>query len=250
MSLSLFLVSASGSVTVSPDFVITDNGSSITFTCSAKGGPNNIFIWVRYMDFYQLYQPDSNLLTVVMRSPLSINNVLHALTNITLTTGVSFSLSSINSTQNGGRYSCVVINEAGVDANTSTLYVQPMITEQPKTVFAVANISVSLTCLADSYPHPQYNWQKLNKNDQFEYVMNASESTLSFSSVNYEDYGVYRCVANAEEIPTTAISDIAVINGMCHEIFLDNYSTIIDYELSFWYFSSFSCWKCFYISTN
>ena len=182
------------------------------------------------MDLYQLYQPGSNLLTVVLTSPLSIINVLYALTNITLTTGVFFSLSSINATQNGGRYSCVVINEAGVGANTTTLYVQPKITKQPNPVFAVANMSVSLTCLADSYPHPQYNWQKLNMNDQFEYVMNASESILSFSSVNYEDYGVYRCVANAEEILTTAISNIAVINGMCHEIFLDDHVKIQHYN--------------------
>ena len=226
MSLSP-LVSANGSVIIDPDFIIVDNGSNITFTCSARGGPNNTYVWVQSMDLDQLLQPGSNLLTLIMTSPLSVSDVLNELSNITLTTGVSFSISSINATQNGGQYSCVVINEAGIDANTTTLYVQPDIIQQPETVFTEANVSVSLTCLADSYPRPQYRWQKLNMmNDQFEFVMNANESTLSFPSVNYEDYGVYRCVANAEGIVENATSDNAVINGMSHKIFLDNHIKI------------------------
>ena len=226
MSLSP-LVSANGSVIIDPDFIIVDNGSSITFTCSARGGPNNTIVWVRSMNLDQLLQPGSNLLTLIMTSPLSVSDVLNELSNITLTTGVSFSISSINATQNGGQYSCVVINEAGIDANTTTLYVRPDIIQQPETVFTEANVSVSLTCLADSYPRPQYRWQKLNMmNDQFEFVMNANESTLSFPSVNYEDYGVYRCVANAEGIVENATSDNAVINGMSHKIFLDNHIKI------------------------
>ena len=210
-------MSANGSVTIDPDFVIVDNGSNITFTCSARGGPNNAYVWVRSTDLDQLFQSGSSLLMLLMTSPLSVSDVLYELSNITLTTGVSFFISSINATQNGGQYSCVVINKAGVDANTTTLYVRPGIIQQPETVFTEANVSVSLTCLADSHPRPQYCWQKLNMtNDQFEFIMNANESTLSFSSVNYEDYGVYRCVGNAEGIVENAISDNAVINGMCH----------------------------------
>ena len=212
---------------IDPDFIIVDNGSSLTFTCSARGGPNNTIVWVRSMDLDQLFQPGSNLLTLVMTFPLSVSDILNELSNITLANGVSFSISSINATQNGGQYSCVVINEAGIDTNTTTLYVRPEIIQQPKTVFTKANVSVSLTCLADSYPRPQYHWQKLNMmNGQFEFVMNANQSTLSFPSVNYEDYGVYRCVANAEGIVENTISDIAVINGMYHEIFLENHVKI------------------------
>ena len=207
-------MSANGSVIIDPDFIIVDNGSSITFTCSARGGPNNTIVWVQSMDLDQLLQPGSNLLTLIMTFPLSVSDILNELSNITLITGVSFSISSINATQNGGQYSCVVINEAGIDANTTTLYVRPEIIQQPEPVFTKANVSVSLTCLADSYPRPQYHWQKLNiMNHRFEFVMNANKSTLSFPLVNYEDYGVYRCVANAEGIIT---SDTAVINSMYH----------------------------------
>ena len=220
-------MSANGSVTIDPDFVIVDNGSNITFTCSARGGPNNAYVWVRSTDLDQLFQSGSSLLMLLMTSPLSVSDVLNELSNITLTTGVSFSISSINATQNGGQYSCVVINKAGIDANTTTLYVRPEIIQQPETVFTEANVSVSLTCLADSYPRPQYSWQKLNMmNGQFEFIMNANESTLSFPSVNYEDYGVYRCVVNAEGIVENATSDNAVINGMYHKIFLDNHIKI------------------------
>ena len=213
-------MSANGSVTIDPDFIIVDNGSNITFTCSARGGPNNTYVWVRSMDLDQLYQSGSSLLMLLMTSPLSVSDVLYELSNITLTTGVSFSISSINATQNGGQYSCVVINEAGVDINTTTLYIRPEIIQQPETVFTEANVSVSLTCLADSHPRPQYSWQKLNMtNGQFEFIMNANESTLSFPSMNYEDYGIYRCVVNAEGIIENATSDNAVINGMYHKIF-------------------------------
>ena len=212
-------MSANGSVTINPEFIIADNGSSIIFTCSAKGGPNNTFIWLRSIELEQLFQPGSNLLTLVMTSPLSVSDVLNELSNITLTTGESLFISSINATQNGGQYSCIVINKAGVDANTTTLYVRPEIIQQPETVFTEANVSVSLTFLADSHPRPQYHWQKLNvMNGQFEFIMNANKSTLSFPSVNYEDYGVYRCVVNAEGIIENATSDSAVINGMCHKM--------------------------------
>ena len=220
-------MSANGSVTIDPDFIIVDNGSNITFTCSARGGPNNAYVWVRSTDLDQLFQSGSSLLMLLMTSPLSVSDVLYELSNITLTTGVSFSISSINATQNGGQYSCVVINKAGVDINTTTLYVRPEIIQQPETVFTEANVSVSLTCLADSHLRPQYRWQKLNMmNAQFEFFMNANESTLSFPSVNYEDYGVYRCVVNAEGIIENATSDNAVINGMCHKLFLDNHIKI------------------------
>ena len=220
-------MSANGSVTIDPYFIIVNNGSNITFTCSARGGPNNTYVWVQSMDLDQLFQSGSSLSMLVMTSPLSVSDVLYELSNITLTTGVSFSISSINATQNGGQYSCVVINEAGIDANTTTLYVRPEIIQQPETVYTEANVSVSLTCLADSHPRPQYRWQKLNMmNGQFEFIMNANEFTLSFPSVNYEDYGVYRCVVNAEGIIENATSDNAVINGMCHKLFLDNHIKI------------------------
>ena len=68
----------------------------------------------------------------------------------------------MNATQDGGQYFCIVINEAGIELNSTTLYIRPVITIQPQDVLNNANMSISLNCLANSFPAPYYRWRKLS----------------------------------------------------------------------------------------
>ena len=107
-----------------------------------------------------------------------------------------------------------MINEAGVELNSTLLYVRPVITIQPEEVLTVANVSVSLSCLADSFPAPYYRWRKLSMTGMpDEDVAGGNESTLIFSSIDYEDYGVYYCVTAADGIDEEATSNNVTITG-------------------------------------
>ena len=41
------LVSPDRSAIVEPNVYIAEHGEDVNFTCSAQGGPNNMFFWVR-----------------------------------------------------------------------------------------------------------------------------------------------------------------------------------------------------------
>ena len=203
-------MSANGSVTIDPDFIIVDNGSNVTFTCSARGGPNNTFLWFRTADIDDALA-SSNLLT---QSPLPVNQLIMELSNITLAKGTVFTITSVNATENGGSYECYVFNEAGYENNSTTLYVRPVITEQPIDQFVDVEETVTLSCRADSFPAPEYQWEIMNRATRmFEPIENATDSTFTISSISYNDYGNYRCVATAIGIAENATSLPALITG-------------------------------------
>ena len=206
----IFSVSPRGSVTISPDFVITDNGSSITFTCSARGGPNNTYLWFRTTDI-NITLASSTLLT---QSPLPINKLTMELSNITLAIGTVFTITSVNATEDGGSYECYVFNEAGYENNSTTLYVRPVITEQPNDQFADDGETVTLSCRANSFPAPDYQWEMMNRMTRiFESIENATDPTYTISSISYDDYGSYHCVVTANGITENATSELALITG-------------------------------------
>ncbi|XP_019861768.1 PREDICTED: hemicentin-1-like [Amphimedon queenslandica] len=208
---ALITVSPNSSVSIDPDLHIADNGSDITFTCSANGGPNNTFLWVRSDEFENLISLSSILQNLPFQNTISVQDVVDELSTITLETGTTFSIYNINATEDGGEYLCIVLNEAGVDSNNTLLLVRPVITLQPQEVLTVANVSVSLNCLADSFPAPYYQWRYTPANGMPQLVPGANEFTLVFPSINYEEFGPYVCIASADGIQETATSDTAVV---------------------------------------
>ena len=220
-------VSPNGSVSVDPILRIVDNGSDTTFTCSARGGPNNTIAWIRSFN-------ESQLQTLISQRPVNVSAVLNVLSPI-MSTGGTLSLSSINATQDGGGYLCVVVNEAGADANSTLLYVRPAITIQPQTIQTLANVSVSISCLADSFPPPFYMWEKLNTSTgNYETVPGSNNSVLEFTSIDYEDNGVYRCIAGADGIVENATSDNAVINGKSYTVHISSFLLFVYFSVSVW----------------
>ena len=183
-----------GFVMTTPQNVTVGFGDSVTLNCSTATGPNNTFVWLRNRTASELN------VTEIESFAISRSSVL-TLTNIT-------------APRDGGYYQCVIINEAGYGFDTSTVFVRPYFILHPQSVEITANTEWSLTCDAEGFPFPFIKWQKMNRASQnFEDYMNARGTTLTFSSIVHDDFGMYRCVAinviNGEE--NIAVSNPALI---------------------------------------
>ena len=176
-------VSPEGSVAVSLEMVIADVGGTVTFTCSAQGGPDNTYQW----------QNDGRDLMNETDTTLTISNI---------------------SAMNGGSYTCVVSNAAGNDSATAVLYVEPIIVTQPTDILTRNGTVVNFTCVAESFPDPAvYQWEKYNETTgSFDRVSNGP--VLEFTPAVFGDEGSYRCVASLQGTSRNATSDQAVLTGM------------------------------------
>ena len=210
--LSSFTVSANNGVSIEPSMMTVDNGSDVTFTCSALGGPNNTFIWVRSDELDEIFE--SHIQPLLSTTPVDVSDIISELSGIVLENGTVLFIESINATLNGGSYECVVINEAGLGRNSANLYVRPVITEQPRDIETEANNTVTLTCIANSFPVPEYQWEMMNRtSEDFEQIDGEMNTTLVFDYIDYEDYGRYRCVVSVPFLSPTITSDNVTITG-------------------------------------
>ena len=175
-------MSPGGSVAVSPEMVIADVGGTVTFNCSAQGGPNNTYQW----------QNDGRDMINETDTTLIISNI---------------------TAMNGGNYTCVVSNTAGNDSATAVLYVEPIIVTQPTDILTRNGTVVSFTCAAESFPAPEYTWEEYNEeSSSFDTVSNGS--VLEFTPAVFGDEGSYRCVASLPGTSRNATSNQAVLTGM------------------------------------
>ena len=145
-----------------------------------------------------------------MTPPLNVTSVLSKLTIVGYESRLL--LLSIKG-DDGGEYTCIVINDAGFDNDTVTLYIFPNITRQPVNQYVQPGDTVSLYCKADSFPPPTYQWERRNKTGNFVVISGETNTNLTIVNIQYELFGDYRCVATAPIIDKTATSNIAVITG-------------------------------------
>ena len=205
------LVSPDNSVAIDPfPYITIDNGDDVTFNCTAEGGPNNMFSWVRTQDIANV---DVNIVAEDNLIPIDINGVFELLSEFIIVNDSMLSLASVNGLSDGGQYTCLVINEAGVGREETTLYVRPVITQQPMDVNAENGDRVELTCMGDSFPAPQYQWEMINSTDIFNPIYSETDPTLVFDPVNFDDFGTYRCVVTTPIINKQAISNEAILTS-------------------------------------
>ena len=167
---------------VEPEIEITaEFRDSVTFTCSAQGGPDNEFQW--------------------QRNGGDLEN--ETLANLTV--------ANISASE-GGSYTCVVSNAAGDDSETATLYVQPYILIQPDDIFATLGSEVNFNCEAESFPDPEYQWMNADTG-----AIVGNDSVLDFPSADFRDEGRYVCAVTADDngtlIGDPAFSDIVTLHG-------------------------------------
>ncbi len=190
-------VSPFSTVNVAPHNSSYHLGDEATLSCTSLGGPNNTFLWVH----------NGSILTHGPRLTL---------TNITA--------------RDGGVYTCVAINNAGIGSDTTDVYVHPYIVLEPvSNIYTVNGSFVELECIVDGFPSPNVTWQTLGID-----LLELAESNVSrigrdltefdnlplqFSPVNFGDEGYYRCVVNAQTPQGVALvtvtSQPTLITGEC-----------------------------------
>ena len=193
------IVSPKNSIIVTPSNQTLAINSTAYFDCTAKGGPNTIYQWIK----------GRNLLSPIT-PPLDVTSVLSTLTIVSNESRLV--LESIVG-DDGGEYTCIAINEAGFDNDTVTLYISPNITRQPVNQYVQPGDTVSLYCEADSFPPPTYQWERRNETGNFVVISGETNSNLTITDIEYEQFGDYRCVATTAIIDETATSNTAVITG-------------------------------------
>ena len=176
-------MSPEGSVSVSPEMAIAVVGGTVTFNCSARGGPDNTYQW----------QNDGEDLMNETDTTLTVSNI---------------------TAMNGGNYTCVVSNAAGNDSATAVLYVEPIIVTQPTDILTRNGTVENFTCVATSFPAPEYTWEKYNEEtNSFDMVRNGP--VLEFTPAVFGDEGTYRCVASQPGTSRNATSDLTGMFPVC-----------------------------------
>ena len=142
-------------------------GENISLYCSALGGPDVFYQW----------QFNGTNLDGENSSSLTLFNV-NVLT--------------------GGEYTCVVYNSAGNDSDNSLVYIFPYIVTEPEDMDSSNGSVVILTCEAEAFPTPIYQWirdEDMIRTDG----LDVDSEMLEFSSVQFGDEGIYFCNVSSVE---------------------------------------------------
>ena len=186
---------------VSPDQMLVDVGDSLTFNCSAQGGPGNVYEWI----------PNGEILSNQSENTLQLINI---------------------TVSEAGEYVCWVSNNAGIEIATATLYIRPRIIIQPQDASEMDGQTVSFVCEAEGSPIPTIHWEyggngeaqspiTYNRTLPTGSVVTLSvngavaSSILSYMHITYNNYGLFRCVASSNVLMMnpTAESETAVLTG-------------------------------------
>ena len=118
------------------------------------------------------------------------------------------------SASTGGEYSCIVTNAAGNNTASLTVQISPTFTTQPADSQTAAGAMAILTCVAEGFPAPDYQWSRVNGMIR-DGVSGRNMSMLVFSPVQFGDEGEYICNASTSGVsiqsqPATLTSKLLV----------------------------------------
>ena len=161
-------------------------GGTTTFKCSASGNGTLKLMW---------RTPAGN----------TVNTGQETLSSSEVSSNIT--LSNITEVD-GGNYTCIAMNEAGLTESSATLRVGVFVANESLELFTASGNVVILTCTVQVAPN--YMWEKFNEseveegssasgllmtpNDGYQVVSNEQE--LQLDPVQFGQEGVYRCVAN------------------------------------------------------
>ncbi len=141
----------------------SNQGDTVALQCTAMGGPDNTFRWL-----------DSS------NSPVSTSAML-ILTNVMAT--------------DGGVYTCEVNNTAGTSSDITSVSISPYFTSQPQAMGGNNGTMVTLTCEAEAFPAPTYQWSRVDGGTIRTEVMGQDSTVLVFDPLLFGDEGDYFCTA-------------------------------------------------------
>ena len=207
-------MSPEGSVSATPISVTVNTRDSASFTCFHQGGPGNAIFWIRNSDTPTTINMTSKHYKLLDYSIIIL--IITALSAVSITREAVLNITSVNATEDGGIYECVVINAAGSDTTTVTLNVRPNFIEHPMDMETNTGDNITLTCRAESFPSPQYRWEMMNRTtNMFEPVTNgATNNVLELNSIEFSNFGMYRCCATAPDpVNVELCSNNATVTG-------------------------------------
>ena len=171
-----------------------------------------MFVWISTNSFIDLG-------STALSPPLNVSSIVGLFQGtyaiLQQSNDGDYVIDSVNATEDGGTYTCVVVNVAGLDSDEVQLLVQPIITRQPESVLTLIGGSIHLSCEADSYPPPTYSWflqtpeqNVLVTETTPRVTLDNGSRDLLFIGVEYDDAGFYFCRANstsgyADSVPAT-----------------------------------------------
>ena len=150
----------------------------VNLTCVALGGPSVFFQWL--MDGSDLEGETSS--TLMLRD--------------------------VNAST-GGAYTCVASNSAGNDSADVSVFIAPYFIMEPQDVGGLNGDTVSLTCLAEAFPSPSYQWFREERSLRED--LNASLEMLSFDPLVFGDEGEFFCNVSSQDRLVQSLS--ATLSG-------------------------------------
>ncbi len=157
-----------------------NQGDDVILECNAAmGGPGNTFQWF-----------DSLNSILTNSSMLTLTNVMAA---------------------DGGMYTCMITNAGGSDSDTTSVFIAPYFTSQPQAMGGDNGTMVTLTCEAEAFPAPTYQWSRGDGRMIRTEVMGQDSAMLTFDSLSFGDEGDYIC--NATSMGMTIQSQPVTLSG-------------------------------------
>ncbi len=160
----MFPISVVAPLASVPPSMTYSQGANVTLTCTAMGGPDNTFQW------------------------LQNDMVIQSETTPTLT------LTNVVAT-NGGAYTCMVTNTAGTSNATTSVFISPYFASQPQAMGGANGTMVTLTCEAEAFPAPTYEWSRMDGGTIRTEVTGQNSAMLMFDPLMFGDEGEYLCDA-------------------------------------------------------
>ncbi len=160
-------------VSVAPQIMSTPNQTvaqrdEVTINCTSLGGPGNSYRW----------QVNGSDIMNETSSQLILSSVAVA---------------------TGGEYICSVNNTAGMDNASTYLFISPNITTQPVSMNATNGSTISLMCVAEAFPFPEYQWGRVDDGSEIRNDITGQNSTmLNFTFLVFGDEGDYYCNVTSE----------------------------------------------------
>ena len=143
-------------------------GDTATLQCTSLGGPGNTYQWL----FSGSDIPEETSGTLLLMN---------------LTAAI------------GGEYTCHVSNTAGNDTASTYVFIAPYFTTQPMDITVHIESSGNLSCVAEAFPYPKYQWERVD-GEPIRADIVTNESALLISSVIFGDEEGYFCNATSRGI--------------------------------------------------
>ena len=178
--------------TISPD-QLHSSGDNATFLCEAVQGLQSNITWLL----------GETELVVSNNSSLSVLTLL----NVTAA--------------DGGEYTCRVSTEVGTSFAATQLFISPYFTTLPEDTTGANGTAATLTCEAEGYPEPEYQWSRRVGSGMLPTPLGETgegsgvlAGMLKFTPALFGDEGNYTCTATSASV---SIQSTATLTSMSRQ---------------------------------